>query len=137
MDSRLVQIEPAAEHVSLLSEGVNTIGRDTKNTLQLASDSVSRYHARITKTGEKSTVEDLNSSNGTFVNKSKITSARLNNGDLVTFGTITFRYEEGQMTHGSSAHFIPRKFSHQNSYATVRIQKPTLVSNFKAIFKRK
>jgi pSer/pThr/pTyr-binding forkhead associated (FHA) protein len=46
-----------------------TIGRDAKHTLVFADDAeVSRVHARVSLAGNAVVVEDLGSTNGTFVN---------------------------------------------------------------------
>jgi hypothetical protein len=53
--------------------------------------SVSREHARFTRTPEGYLVEDLNSTNGTLVNGRRITEpAVVSAGDRVTFGTVEF-----------------------------------------------
>lgn len=48
------------------------IGRDASNDVVLESPSVSRYHAQIDKVGQRYRVNDLRSSNGTFVNDQRI-----------------------------------------------------------------
>ncbi len=53
---------------SVLKDGVIcTIGRSTENDIALTSTSVSRKHARIFKEGNAIYIEDLNSSNGIFI----------------------------------------------------------------------
>jgi pSer/pThr/pTyr-binding forkhead associated (FHA) protein len=52
-----------------------TIGRDAKQTLVFADDAeVSRVHARVSLAGNAVVMEDLGSTNGTFVNAKRITS---------------------------------------------------------------
>jgi len=53
----------------------------------LAEDMVSRRHARIQCSGSEIVIEDLGSTNGTFVNGEKITRAALKEGDRVLIGT--------------------------------------------------
>ncbi|HRJ75300.1 MAG TPA: FHA domain-containing protein, partial [Anaerolineales bacterium] len=48
------------------------IGRDPSNDVVLPSPNVSRFHAQIQKVGQRYRVEDLRSSNGTFVNGERI-----------------------------------------------------------------
>ncbi len=53
----------------------------------LVEDMVSRKHARITMQQDQIWIEDLGSTNGTFVNGEKIKKARLKEGDRVLIGT--------------------------------------------------
>jgi DNA-binding winged helix-turn-helix (wHTH) protein len=81
-----------------LTAGENVVGRDPGVQVWLDSASVSRRHARITVEGDRVTVEDLNSKNGTRVGGSQIsTPLPLADGDEVRFGTIslTFRIWTG------------------------------------------
>lgn len=71
------------------------IGRDPTSDLTIASPAVSRRHARIRREGEGYTLEDLGSSNGTFLNDQKLTAPqRLKSGDQIRLGqtvSITYR----------------------------------------------
>jgi DNA-binding XRE family transcriptional regulator len=61
-----------------------TIGRGADNDVIVASDHVSRYHARVSWDGRQYVVEDLGSKNGTFVAGEPVTARRpLRHGDLV------------------------------------------------------
>jgi hypothetical protein len=71
-----------------------TLGRDPSNEVPLADDStVSRRHARIHVADGGYRVEDLGSSNGTFVNGGRVTDAPLRPGDEVSIGGTRFRFE--------------------------------------------
>src|SRR5688572_15711765 len=63
------------------------IGRSSELDMVLVEDMVSRKHAKITVTGGKILIEDLGSTNGTFVNGEKIKQARLKEGDRILIGT--------------------------------------------------
>ncbi len=63
------------------------IGRSSELDMVLVEDMVSRKHAKITFSGGKITIEDLGSTNGTFVNGEKIKQARLKEGDRILIGT--------------------------------------------------
>ncbi|MCE5230742.1 FHA domain-containing protein [bacterium] len=67
-----------------------TIGRHASNTVELTSDSISRYHARIEQAGAAFRLLDLRSSNGTFVNGRRVQVAEITDQDTVSFGTIEF-----------------------------------------------
>jgi predicted component of type VI protein secretion system len=74
-------------------EGERTIGREGAD-ITLDDDQVSRAHARVSATGSTVTVEDLGSTNGTFVNGTRIEAATtLEPGDTVRIGTTTFALE--------------------------------------------
>jgi hypothetical protein len=63
------------------------VGRSSDLDMVLVEDMVSRRHARIACTENAILIEDLGSTNGTFVNGEKITRASLKEGDRVLIGT--------------------------------------------------
>lgn len=63
------------------------IGRGGELDIVLVEDMVSRKHAKITTVEGKIVIQDLGSTNGTFVNGEKIKKARLKEGDRVLIGT--------------------------------------------------
>ena len=73
----------------VLSDGVNSVGRETNSTVCINDPSVSRGHARITIENEQATIEDLNSKNGTQVMGQVIKEPTLlKDGDEVEFGHV-------------------------------------------------
>ncbi len=67
------------------------IGRSNELDVVLVEDMVSRKHARISWNNDALIIEDLGSTNGTFVNGEKIKRARLKEGDRVLVGTSIVR----------------------------------------------
>ena len=66
------------------------IGRIEGNDLVIAEPSVSRRHARLLRQGEQVLLEDLGSSNGTFVNGQRLSAPfPLKSGDIFTLGQAT------------------------------------------------
>jgi pSer/pThr/pTyr-binding forkhead associated (FHA) protein len=63
-----------------------TIGRADDNIIVVDNLAVSSYHARIDKAGTDFILTDLQSTNGTFVNDSKVVSHKLAHGDNVVIG---------------------------------------------------
>ena len=66
-----------------------SFGRTEDNDVILADDGVSRHHARITRRGERFLLEDLSSSNGTFLQKQRLEAGRpseLREGDEIQIG---------------------------------------------------
>jgi pSer/pThr/pTyr-binding forkhead associated (FHA) protein len=62
------------------------IGRNAANDIAIENLAVSKQHARIVKQDEAYYVEDLNSTNGTYLNKIRITKKNLNNNDIIIIG---------------------------------------------------
>ena len=67
--------------------GEIVIGRSSELDMVLVEDMVSRRHAKITVTTGQIFLQDLGSTNGSFVNGEKIKRARLNEGDRILIGT--------------------------------------------------
>ena len=64
-----------------------TIGRDSSNGIVINDAEISRRHARLTFQGGKYILEDLGSTNGTFVNGQRLAGPRvLKPGEVVSFG---------------------------------------------------
>jgi len=76
-----------------LSEGEYILGRDPRCTLHIDASGVSRRHARLVVGAESATIEDLGSSNGTFVQGRAITSEQaLADGDAIELGAATLSF---------------------------------------------
>jgi pSer/pThr/pTyr-binding forkhead associated (FHA) protein len=78
-----------------LNKDIITLGRDITNDIVINDPEVSRHHMRLTRGAGGFTIEDLGSTNGTFINGQRITGAKpLNNGDMIGLGeTVTLGYE--------------------------------------------
>jgi len=77
-----------------LADGDNVIGRDPRSQIWLDDESVSRRHARISVEQDVASIEDLDSTNGTLLNREPVDSpAVLRDGDVVDVGSLqlTFR----------------------------------------------
>jgi len=73
-----------------------TIGRNADNDIQIDNLAVSGRHAMVRKVLNTYLIEDLNSTNGTFVNEKKIDRYELIDGDQVIIGkhSLLFRLRE-------------------------------------------
>jgi pSer/pThr/pTyr-binding forkhead associated (FHA) protein/outer membrane protein assembly factor BamB len=71
-----------------------TIGRDASNDIVVPATTVSAQHAVLERTGEESVLTDLSSTNGTYLNGTKIGSAVLHAGDRVRFDQFEYIYQE-------------------------------------------
>jgi hypothetical protein len=83
---------PDGRRLGLLGEAV-TIGRLPECTVQLNDPNASRRHAQVRRQGEAYVVVDLGSTNGTKVNGVPVRQHRLAEGDAITIGMSTLRFE--------------------------------------------
>jgi predicted component of type VI protein secretion system len=74
-----------------------TLGREAINDIPLADPEVSRRHARITYQEGRYVLEDLGSTNGTFINGRRIANPTfLNEGDIIDVGELfSFTFQGG------------------------------------------
>jgi len=76
-----------------LTENVSVCGRSPQAQIVISEASVSRQHAQFLRLGDAYAVEDMKSSNGTFVNDT-VTKGRveLSDGDIVRLGTVLLKF---------------------------------------------
>ena len=94
-----------------LTEGDNIIGRDPRCDVWLDHDGISRRHARIriVKAPQPAMVEDLQSTNGTFVGRERVVSPRpLADKDVIKMGSVTVQFREWSETTQSTRRIRPR-----------------------------
>jgi len=98
---------PQPGQTFILDQDQLTIGRDPRNDIEISEPQVSRQHARITRQGQRMVIEDLGSTNGTFVNGMRLTSPHvLANSDVIGLGdTVTLTYY-GEVVAGDSTETI-------------------------------
>ena len=90
----LIQQGPEQGREYVLSAPQMSIGRSSINEIVLNDPEISRRHALFSREGHQYTVQDLGSTNGTFVNGQRCTGVvSLKDGDLIEFGdTIRTRF---------------------------------------------
>lgn len=71
-----------------------TVGRLSDNTVVIDNPAVSSHHACVFRDGDHFIVEDLQSTNGTFVNKKRVTRQTLQDGDVVLVGKHELVFDE-------------------------------------------
>ena len=87
----LIRTEEGREVAHVLGRRTS-IGRTPDNDLQIDAKFISRHHAVILVGPVHSIIEDLNSTNGVYVNGRRITRNTLKDGDAVLFGRAEYRF---------------------------------------------
>ena len=88
-----VQHGPLAGQQFPITQSSVTIGRTASNEIVIDDSEVSRHHVRIAWNGRQFIIEDLGSTNGTFVNGARITSPQpLGKGDSLRLGALDLSF---------------------------------------------
>ena len=82
-----------------LGERAVVIGRSTECDIQLGVQNVSRKHARVFAHNEEYLIEDLESTNGVFINGIKIVKCVLRNNDQIDIGGVKLVFNEEKRLH--------------------------------------
>ncbi len=89
----IMQLEAGEGKSFYLKPGKNIIGRDDRLGITIDNDSVSREHAQIYCGADYYELEDLGSTNGTYVNGEEVTEPRqLKDGDMINIGQVVFAF---------------------------------------------
>ena len=86
-----------------LNQTNTTIGRAKPNVFRFEHRSVSKYHALIISDADGDLLFDLDSTNGTFLNNQRISSAPLKHGDHIRLGEFVVGYETAEVTESAAA----------------------------------
>jgi pSer/pThr/pTyr-binding forkhead associated (FHA) protein len=90
--------DPTGREHLLTGDSV-TIGRAVTNDIVITSKRVSREHARIRRETWRRVLEDLGSTNGTFLNTERVVSEReLRDSDRIKIGDVVFVYHDPDIT---------------------------------------
>ena len=91
----VVRRGPQPNQVFELNKDVITLGRDITNDIVINDPEASRHHLRITRGVTGYNIEDLGSTNGTFIGGQRVSGVReLKRGDMIGLGeTVTLGYE--------------------------------------------
>jgi len=83
----VVKTGPAPGKTFALSKNELTIGRDANNEITINDAEISRHHAKLTLTGDGYAIEDMGSTNGTYIDEKRIgTQSMLAVGNVVRLG---------------------------------------------------
>lgn len=91
MTASLVLIKHSQEQVEVpLKHAKTIIGRHTDCAIRIPDVSVSRQHCELSMADGRVVIRDLGSSNGTYVNRRRISSTELAPADLINVGKFVF-----------------------------------------------
>lgn len=74
-----------------LQDGTISIGRSSDNDYLVADKTASSYHARIFTYLNASYIEDLDSTNGTYLNGKPVQKHTVHPGDIIRIGRMKFK----------------------------------------------
>ena len=97
------------------------LGRLDTNDVPVHDPKASREHAKIYRQGNKISIVDLNSSNGTFVNGKQITKQVLKHEDRITIGKVTMVFENPEEAALKAA--APKRKSLDDAFSSAKEQK--------------
>lgn len=83
---------------------VISIGRNAQNDIHIDNLSVSKQHAQIVRQKNVYLVEDLKSTNGTYLNEKPVTKAKINDQDVLTIGKHTLELYFNQKVSRNGSH---------------------------------
>jgi DNA-binding response OmpR family regulator len=83
----------------LLEQTITRLGRAVENEIVIVSKRASREHAHIRRDGRRTFLDDLGSTNGTFLNGERVLgSVQLRDGDQISVGEVTFTFHDPDTT---------------------------------------
>ena len=100
-----------------------TIGRLPDNDIRIDNPSVSGHHSLIINILNDSFLEDLNSTNGTYVNGKLIKKHAMQHGDVITVGHHQLRFVDSQASENSQEEFEKTMVINSSSQGEDRIRR--------------
>jgi DNA-binding response OmpR family regulator len=88
-----------SKHEHSLEQAITHLGRGVENEIVIVSKRASREHAHIRRDGRRIFLDDLGSTNGTFLNGERVLgSVQLRDGDQIAIGEILFIFHDPDTT---------------------------------------
>ncbi len=98
-DSNTPYLHDPSKQEHYLEQTVTRLGRAVENEIVIVSKRASREHAHIRRDGRRVFLDDLGSTNGTFLNGERVLgTAQLRDGDEISIGEITFTFHDPDTT---------------------------------------
>jgi len=89
----------------LLTEGTVTIGRTKDNDIQIDDPAVSAYHAKLVSFFKPTYIQDLRSTNGTYVNNIPVKQKEIKHGDAIKICGYEYRVYDDQSNVGTQTEY--------------------------------
>ena len=97
MSKLVISLDGVVIKESLIAKEKTTLGRRPYNDIVIDNLAVSGEHALLHLVGSDVVIEDLNSTNGTYINGKAVKKQQLSNGDIIEIGKYKIKYlERGQ-----------------------------------------
>lgn len=107
MPKFLLQYEGAViKEIPITKEDI-TVGRKPDNDIVIDNPTISGHHCKITQVGDNFYVEDLNSSNGVFVNAKKIMKSGLKNNDVIGVAKHVLKFIDERVQESTPPPAVP------------------------------
>ncbi|MFZ1401269.1 MAG: FHA domain-containing protein [Candidatus Promineifilaceae bacterium] len=99
-EKRVPSLTDPTGRAHTLTEATTMIGRAVENEIVVSSKRISREHARIVRDGWRVILEDVGSTNGTFLNDQRLTEPmQLRDGDQIKVGDVLFVFHDPEVTY--------------------------------------
>ncbi len=98
-DSNTPYLRDLSKQDHFLEQTVTRLGRAVENEIVIISKRASREHAHIRRDGRRVFLDDLGSTNGTFLNGERVLgSMQLRDGDQISVGEVVFTFHDPDTT---------------------------------------
>ena len=81
-----------------LMPGLNRLGRNPTNDFRVSDPSISSFHTELTVEGDRISVRDLQSTNGTYIDEARIVEGILRPNNVLRLGNVRFALDEVSVT---------------------------------------
>lgn len=98
-DSNTPYLRDPFKKEHFLEQTITRLGRAVENEIVIVSKRASREHAHIRRDGRRVFLDDLGSTNGTFLNGERVLgSVQLRDGDEISVGEVMFTFHDPDTT---------------------------------------
>src|SRR5512142_424139 len=98
-DSNIPYLRDPSKQEHFLEQTVTRLGRAFESEIVIVSKRASREHAHLRRDGRRVFLDDLGSTNGTFLNGERVLgSVQLRDGDEISIGEVVFTFHDPDTT---------------------------------------
>ena len=134
MSQLILKTPDGKKEIHQIKSGTILLGRKGPANIILNKPNVSSRHAQIIAENETIVIKDLQSSNGTYVNKKRISEQQLSDGDTIRIGDFTLIFQENGDTAAKAEEHVEKKktgekkekpsrekLSHEDKYFKIKV----------------